>query len=361
MALFQDDAGRTEKPTPGRLSEARDRGQVALSRELTMGASLLLAILVLEQVGPWFTGSLADALRLGLQVERAPRWLDGGGIGGVLGTLRQFAGTVAPSFLFLAGISVLGIAVAGYAQIGLRWSPAALSWKPERLNPATNLQRLFSLDSVMRTAASAVKLALLALVLWLVLEDRWPLLATLHSYDDLQTSIGIVVETAFALFFWIALAVFLLAFVDVAWQRFSFTKNLMMTKQEVEDERKRTDGDPLIKSRQRTARLELMRQRMMEAVPKADVVITNPTHFAIALAYDRARHSAPEVVAKGADDVAARIREIAQAHGVPLMSDPPLARTLFRAVKVGQQIPERFYQAVATVLGHVWRLRQRSR
>jgi flagellar biosynthetic protein FlhB len=359
MALFRDDAGRTEKPTPGRLGEARDKGQVPLSRELTMAGSLLVAILALEQAGPWFAGSLAEAVRAGLGLQLAAR-IDQAGIGGILAVMQRFAVIVAPPALFLAGIAVLATAVAGYAQIGFKLTPAALALRPERLNPATNLARLLSLDSVVRTLASAVKLGVLALVLWLVLAQRWPALATLPRHEDLGQSIGVVVDTSFALFFWIALVVFLLAFADVAWQRFSYTKGLMMTKQEVEDERKRTDGDPLIKSRQRTARLELMRQRMMEAVPKADVVITNPTHYAVALAYDRARHQAPELVAKGADDVAARIRELAREHGVPLLSDPPLARTLFRAVKVGQQIPERFYQAVATVLGHVWRLRGRE-
>jgi flagellar biosynthesis protein FlhB len=137
------------------------------------------------------------------------------------------------------------------------------------------------------------------------------------------------------------------------------TRN-MMTKQEIEDERRRSEGDPTMKMRQRRARNELMRQRMMDAVPKADVIVTNPTHFSVALRYDRKRDAAPTVVAKGVDDMAMRIRELAREHGVPLMEDPPLARALFRAVKVGQTIPERFYQAVATVLSHVYRLKGRT-
>jgi flagellar biosynthetic protein FlhB len=134
----------------------------------------------------------------------------------------------------------------------------------------------------------------------------------------------------------------------------------MMTRQEVQDERKRAEGDPAIKMRQRSARIELLRSRMMTAVPKADVVVINPTHFSVALRYDRKRDSAPVVVAKGVDEVALQIRTLAKEHGVPLMEDPPLARALFRAVKVGQSIPEKFYQAVAAVLGHVYRLQGRT-
>ena len=133
----------------------------------------------------------------------------------------------------------------------------------------------------------------------------------------------------------------------------------MMSKQEVEDARKRSEGDPLMRSRLRQARAEMMRHRMMEAIPKADVVITNPTHFSVALRYDRKRHTAPELVAKGMNDVAMRIRELARENDVPLLEDPPLARALFRAVKVGQEIPARFYEAAATVLSHVYRLKDR--
>jgi flagellar biosynthetic protein FlhB len=153
--------------------------------------------------------------------------------------------------------------------------------------------------------------------------------------------------------------VLVLAIADVFYQRFDFTQRNMMTKQEVDDERKRSEGDPMVRSRLRQARAELMRHRMMEAVPKADVIITNPTHYSIALRYQRGKNTAPEVVAKGVDELAMRIRELAKEHDVPLLEDPPLARALYRAVKVGQEVPARFYEAVATVLSHVYRLKNR--
>jgi flagellar biosynthetic protein FlhB len=167
-------------------------------------------------------------------------------------------------------------------------------------------------------------------------------------------------DLTLTLLMWVGAVVTVLALIDFAWQRYSFTKRNMMTKQEVEDERRRSEGDPMVRMRQRRARNDLLRHRMMAAVPKADVVVTNPTHFSVALRYDRSRDAAPTVVAKGADEIALRIREIARENGVPLMEDPPLARALFRAVKIGQAIPENFYQAVATVLSHVYRLKGRT-
>ena len=147
---------------------------------------------------------------------------------------------------------------------------------------------------------------------------------------------------------------------DLAFQRYSFTKRNMMTKQEVEDERKRTEGDPHMKARQRGARNELLQQRMMADVPRADVILTNPTHYSVALRYDRSKDAAPTVVAKGVDDMAMQIRKVARESGVPLMEDPPLTRALYRAVKVGHSVPEKFYQAVATVLSHVYRINGRT-
>jgi flagellar biosynthetic protein FlhB len=214
-------------------------------------------------------------------------------------------------------------------------------------------------QALARTAFAAVKLAVLVAVVWAVVGDRVPFLLRLHEVP-LALASREVASLALALLIWVGAVVTAIAFADFAWQRYQFEKRNMMSRQEVEDERKRAEGDPAIKLRQRRARNELMRHRMMAEVPKADVVVTNPTHFAVALRYDRKRDAAPIVVAKGADEQALAIRALATEHGVPLMEDPPLARALYRAVKLGQTIPERFYQAVATVLGHVYRLRGRT-
>ena len=359
MALFRDDSGKTEQATPMRLNEARNRGQTGLSREFTMAGTLLVAVVLLRTAGPWLIGRLEQNMRLGFDVAGAARRLGDGEVNGAIQELLRHCWIVAPPFVLLLVCFVLGTAVFGYGQIGLRWSTQALGIKWERIDPMRNLNRLFSLASVARTALSALKLSVLALVPWLLLRARWRELANLHGIEDLPLSLGLIADLALTAFTWIAIVVLVLSLGDIAWQRFDFNKQLMMSKQEVEDERKRTDGDPMIKSRQRSLRMEMMRQRMMEAIPKADVVITNPTHFAVALKYDRTRHTAPEVVAKGLDDLALRIRELAAQHRVPIMEDPPLARGLYRAVKVGQQVPEKFYQAVAAVLSHIYRLRGR--
>jgi flagellar biosynthetic protein FlhB len=359
MALFSDDSGKTEKATPQRLGEARDKGQTPISRELTMAGSLLVAALALEAAGPWLIESFLDLLRLGMDVDQTRRRLASGAIGDVIALLRDAAAIALPAFAALLAIFLLATLVFGYAQIGLRISKQVLLVRLERLDPAKNLARVLHVSSLARALLSLLKLGALGSILWLVLHNRWRMLAGLHDVDSFAAAVAIIADLAFEILLWIAAIVLALSIGDVAWQRFQFHRSLMMTRQEVEDERKRTEGDPLIRSRLRSARLELMRQRMMDSVPKADVVITNPSHFSVALRYDRARNSAPEVVAKGADDLALRIRELAREHGVPLMEDAALARALYRAVKVGQEIPERFYRAVATVLSHVLRLKGR--
>ena len=358
MALFRDDAGRTEKPTPFRLSEARDKGHVPLSRELVMSGTLIVGVLTIEHLGGWLLEAFRTLLRQGLDVKQAADAAHGTQHE-LLQEVFTALLTVAAPFLVIGAICLLTITVFGYGQIGFRWAPQALGLRFERLNPVANLGRLLSLQSLARTVISLAKLVVLSGVLWLVLRSRWTHLATLHAYEDVGVSLGLVADMALAVLFWIAVTVLLISLGDVAWQRFDYQRSLMMTKQEVEDERKRAEGDPMIRTRLKQARWELMRQRMMAALPKADVVITNPTHFSVALRYDRSRHSAPEVVAKGADELALRIREVAKAAGVPLLEDPPLARALFRAVKVGQQVPPKFYTAVAAVLGTVYRLKGR--
>jgi len=358
MALFGDDQGRTEKPTPGRLAEARKRGDTHLSRELVTGAVLVVAALLLRSNGDWLIGALSAAMRHGLTVDLREHPIASGTVGGACREVLSCARLVGAPLLALLGLLALTVALVGYGQIGLRWSDDVLTPRIDRLNPAANWRRLFNLQAVVRTAFALVKLALLVGVTWLVVRDRWPQLCVLTD-QDFPIAAGVVADLALSVLLWVALLVFALALADVAWQRFDFQQRNMMTRQEVEDERRRSEGDPLVKSRLRQARAELMKHRMMEAVPKADVVITNPEHFAVALRYERKTNRAPEVVAKGTDETAARIRELAREHGVPLLEDPPLARALFRAVKVGQEIPARFYEAVATVLSHVYRLEHR--
>ncbi len=354
MGMFSDDAGKTEKATPGRLRQARDKGQTAVSKEFTMAGSLLIAVLAIQFLGFWLMDAFREVIRRGAGLN-----LDEASVAGLQGEILAVAKIVLPPFLTLLVIFALATAVFGYSQIGFKLSKEAFAFKPERLNPVSNLGKLFKFSSLMRAIMSFFKLSILAGVLYFVLRTRWADLASMYGHRNLPLSADLVADLALTIFLWIAIVVLALSVVDVVWQRFDFQKNMMMTKQEVQDERKRVDGDPLIKSRLRSARMEFMRHRMMESVPKADVVITNPSHYSVALRYERSKQSAPEVVAKGVEKMALRIREIATEHNVPLMEDPPLARALYRAVKVGAEIPPKFYKAVAVVLGHVFRLKDK--
>lgn len=355
MALFGDDQGKTEKPTPGRLNKVRDKGDTPLSRELVQGGVLLLAAQLFAWCGGWLIDSISEVMRRGLSLRA-------GDVAEVGGACREFAVAlriVGPPFGALLLAFVACTLLLGYGQIGVRISHEVLGLKLERLNPFTNWTKLFNVQSLVRTGFAVLKLAVIVGVLWLAVADRIPALLHLHE-QPLTRAAGEIASLALSLMFWVGAIVTTIAVGDLFWQRYSFEKRNMMTRQEVEDERKSADGDPAVKQRQKRARNELMRHRMMQDVPKADVVITNPTHFSVALRYDRKRDAAPVVVAKGVDEIALIIRTIARQHDVPLMEDPPLARALFRAVKVGQGIPEKFYHAVAAVLGHVYRLKNRT-
>jgi len=357
MAIFGDDQGKTEQPTPSRLAEVRNRGDSPMSKELVQGGVMMIAACTFEWYGSWLIDALQEVLRRGFDVSLKNRSLDQlpGACQEVLGAVML----VLPPFTMLVTTLVVATLVLGYGQIGVKWSREVLGFKLERLNPFTNWKKVFNVQALVRTGFALLKLGVIVSVLYYVLGDRWTVILHLHE-RPLASAAGEIGSLVLTLMFWIGSVMFAMSFADFAWQRVQFIQRNMMTKQEVEDERKRSEGDPTMKMRQRRARNELMRQRMMETVPKADVIVTNPTHFSVALRYDRTRDAAPTVVAKGVDEMALRIREIARENGVPLMEDPPLARALFRAVKVGQTIPERFYQAVATVLSHVYRIKGRT-
>lgn len=356
MGLLRDDDGKTEDPTPTRLAEVQKRGDTPLSKELVQGGVLVIAAIALRWCGGWLIETLGALLRSNLQVDPGRR-VDS--IGAACQSLAHAATTVALPLGLLFVLLVGATLLFGYGQIGVHWAGEAVGWKLERVNPFTNFRRVLNPQSLARTAFAALKLLVLLLVLWLALGHRWPELLMLHE-RGVPAGAHEIADLVLSLLLWVGVVVFVLALGDFAWQRWDFLQRNKMTKQEVEDERKRSEGDPTMKQRQRRARNELLKQRMLTAVPKADVIVVNPTHFSVALRYDRKRDAAPTVVAKGQDEVALQIREIARQHGVPLMSDPPLARALYRAVKVGQAIPEKFYQAVATVLSHVYRLKGRT-
>lgn len=348
---------RTERATAKRRQEARRRGQVALSREIpsTLLLFTLLGVLV-------FGGSAL--------LDRSTRLV--GGIYARLHTLRigrledasALLSELAGEVLALLAPVCLPLLVAGFLgnvfQIGVEFHAEALQPKWSKLNPLAGLKRIFSLRGAFELAKSLIKLALVgsvaAAVVW-GMRSEMPTLVRL----DLGSIRGFAFEGVTLILLFSGIAMTLLAALDTLYQRWQYEENLKMTKQEVKDERRQTEGDPAVKARIRSIQRQVAYRRMMAEVPRADVVVVNPTHLAVALRFDPAVMVAPKVVAKGADHVAERIRRIASEHGVPIVENPPLARSLFRLTDIGDTVPVELYRVVAEVLAYVYRLKGRSR
>lgn len=354
MAETPDDAEKTEAPTPRRLEQAVEEGRVATSRDVTSFLVLGLAALVCATAGNG--GVLGVPLRDWL----AGAHLQPGDAGALAHRLRA---TLEQAGLALAlpigGVAALAI-LAALAQHGVVWTPKALAVKASRLSPLSGLGRLLSAEALAELARALVKLAIVTAITFAVGRAMLsPMLGSTELHAAAFTRL--LLDLGGQLLLAIAAATAVLAALDFAWQRHSLMRQLRMSRQEVLDEHKHSEGDPVIKQRLRSLRMARARQRMMAEVPKATVVITNPTHFAVALRYDPTEAPVPVLVAKGADRVAARIRAVAEEHDVPLVENPPLARLLHASVELGRPIPPAHYQAVAEVIGYVLRLTQQAR
>lgn len=353
----QDQEQRTEEATPRRRDEARERGQVALSTELVAAVGLASGAGVLALAGAQLmhtaggeirraAGSLASLGTQELSVRQSAQILDAS----ISGVFKSLALVVVPTILIGA--------LTSYAQVGFKLTPKAIEADPEKLDPVKGAQRILSLRGLVRTALAASKIMLIvgaaAAVAWMHI-DVIARVGT-NEIGPMLAAIGVVVMRTISA----ALgAILLLAVLDVIYQRFQLERDLRMTRQEIKEEHRLTEGDPHVKARIRAVQREFAQRRMLSDVPKATVVVTNPTHYAVALRYERGdtpgRRAAPVVVAKGVDHLAQRIKELARAAGVRCHEDVPLARTLYARVKVGQEIPEELYAAVAAVLATVYR------
>ncbi len=343
---------KTEEPTPKRLSDARQEGQVAFSADVNTGGLLVIGFVVLAATGTWFAQSCAASLRytfvtaLGIELTDRSLWH---GMLGILMPLAVWAGLVCGLF-FLAG------ALLSVAQVGLSASLKPLMPKLTKINPVTGFGRLFGLRGLMRFVTNVLKLSLVVLVAWLVLSGDLMRL-TILSPDPghrLAADVWLLLILAVKL----SLIVAAIALGDLLYQRFQHRRDLMMTKQEVKEEMKQSEGDPLIKAKVRQIQRQMAQRRMMQEVPKADVVITNPTHVAVALKYDQLTMAAPVVLAKGYDTVAQRIKALAAEHGIPMVENVALARALAKDVPVGKAIPAKWYQSVAEVLAYLYKMKK---
>ena len=350
------DQERTEKATPKRRQEARKKGQVAQSREVSSALILMFALGALYFAGPYSYHALRNLVRELLQGIASAATIHPAGLHHLLGEIMgQFALVVTP---LMVAVFVAGLA-ANIAQVGFMVTGEALSPKFSKINPIQGLKRLFALRSLVELTKSLLKIMLVGGIAYLVVArevDQFPGMIQV----DVPVLFNYIGRLAFKVCLNVAIAMLLLAALDYGYQRWQFEKNMMMTKEEVKEEYKQLEGDPKIKARIRSIQMETARRRMMEAVPEATVVITNPTHFAVALQFVSGQMEAPKVVAKGAGLVAQRIKELAREHEVPVVEDKPLARSLYKTVDIDQAIPVELYQAVAEILAYVYRLKGRA-
>jgi flagellar biosynthesis protein FlhB len=347
MAGESQQEERTEAATPRRLQRAREEGQVPVSRELTTFAGLAAVTLVLVMMAPSLTHDLARRLSmfLGRAHDFAPASTAVFRLAGIA-WLRATAPFVLAAML--TGVLVV------LMQTRFLLSAKALRVDMSRISPKRGLGRLFGADSLIEAAKSLAKIIVLAAVLWRVLLADLPGLLQ-APFGDPNQILALVAGPVLHVMIVVLAAQAAIAVVDLFWVTLRHSRGLRMSRHDVLEEQKETEGDPRVKARLRQIRLYRARKRMLAAVPKATVVITNPTHYAVALTYDRAKHAAPRVVAKGVDSLAARIREVAGDNHVPVVSNPPLARALYR-VELDAEIPAEYYQAVAEIIAYVWRL-----
>ena len=354
MAENQED--RTEQPTPKRLEEARKKGQIPRSTELSAAAVILTVGAGLHFLGGYMGTRLNGLMSASLSLTREQSVDESL----MFGTMTTEAAHALIACAPILGLTLLAALVAPMLLGGWNLSFDALAPDFTRLNPASGLGRMFSVRSGVDLAKAFAKFILLALVAVLLLRQKTGELMGL-GLEPTRVAIAHAISLTGYSFLMLAGTLGLIAAVDVPWQLFQHHKQLRMTKQEVRDEMKESEGSPEIKGRIRMMQREISRRRMMQEVPKADVVIVNPTHFAVALKYDEKRMRAPVVVAKGADVIAARIREVATESLVPIFEAPPLARALFKSVEIGGEIPATLYVAVAQVLTYIYQLKTARR
>ena len=346
---------KTEAPTEKKRRESREEGQVAFSRELPSAALLAGILLTLIATSPLILNAFRE---MTTKIFREMSKADELSIGSLYDLSGEIFSTLLPAFAPFAAIIVLVGILASVLQVGVQITLKAIAPKFNKISPLTGLKRLFSTQSLADFLKSMAKLIIVGIVGYITYMDKITELNGLSVATPeaiLEYNFTVVAEVSGK----IVLALVAIAIFDYLYQRWHHEKQLMMTKQEVKEETKQTEGDPQLKARIRQIQREMSNARMMQEVPKADALIVNPTHFSVAILYDRDVMEAPEVTAKGTDHMALRMRTVARENSVPILERPELARDLYANVEIGETIPERFYKAIAEILAFVYRLRRR--
>ena len=353
LQLFAGD-DKTEEPTAKKRADAKKKGQVGRSTDMSAAFVLLMGFFIIKLLWESIYHSIAayttyvfSHLNQTVDTESVVRIF--------IGIIELLAQTALP---IMIAIMMMGLAVNMY-QVGLNFNTEAIGFKLDKLNPINGFGRIFSKRSLMELLKSLMKIAIIGFFLYDFLVDHLMEMPQ-FIYFDLTTSLAQISDIIFKMAFEVIGVIMVVGFIDYAYQKWQTTQDLKMSKQEVKDEMKQSEGDPQIKGKIKQKQRQMAMSRMMQEVPKADVIVTNPTHFAVALKYEKGM-VAPQIVAKGQDVVAQRIKEIARENRVPIVENKPLARALYAAADVGDIVPAELYQAVAEVLAYVYRLKNNRR
>jgi flagellar biosynthetic protein FlhB len=345
---------KTEKPTAKRIQDAREKGQVAKSSDFNSAVVLTTAAMAMMYAGPYSFSTIYALMRHTFeQILRSPvalRPLDDAGFNTFLsGTIQSVAWLLLPVLLALMTLGALGNLI----QVKPLFAPAAVHPKLDKINPIGGFKRLFSMRAIMETVKALVKMTIIGACGTIIIQKHWTALMGLGGVETAvawQTVLGVLDE----IMQWCCILFLLAGLLDWRYQAWELEKQLRMSRQDIKDERRNQDGDPMIKSRVRQMGIKMAKARQLASVPTADAVITNPTHYAIAIKYDPDVAPAPVVVAKGKDHFAQKIKEVAKAHGVPMVENKPLARALYPVVEAEAMIPPELFVAVAEVLAYIF-------
>ncbi|MGL5129979.1 MAG: flagellar biosynthesis protein FlhB [Aeromonas popoffii] len=352
--MADTDQERTEQPTGKRLQQAREKGQIARSKELGTASVLLAAVFGLLMIKESLAGAMVKILTIGFTLDRDQAF-DPNAMGVMLPTLlRELMYPLGLLFMLVAIAAFVGNTLMG----GMNFSSEAMLPKWSKLSPLSGLKRMFGVQSLVELIKSIAKVVFITLFAWWMLSSQFNHLLNL----SLEGYPGGIID-ALDLLLWMLIilccALIPIVAIDVPFQQWNHMRQLKMTKQEIKDEFKDSEGKPEVKGRIRRLQMEMAMRRMMGDVPKADVVITNPTHYSVALKYDTDKPgAAPKVVAKGTDEIAMKIREIAREYEIPIMPSPGLTRAIFHSTEIGHEIPEGLFAAVAQVLAYVYQLKK---
>lgn len=358
LQFFGEGGEKTEKATPKKLEDARKEGRVAKSQDLINGFMLFVMFIVLRIFGKMMADGFLGSFKkyYTKTAEMSMEVFD-----------VRAAVSLGNEIIIDIMIACLPVLIGGFliaflgniVQVGWKVTGKPLKPKLERINPIGGLKRMFSPDKAVELVKSILKVAAIAAVTYNEIKDRWKFILNLYDFDFLQ-AIANIFDIVLEIGIKISIIFVIIGLADFGYQKWKYLKDLRMSKQEVKDEMKQSEGDPLVKGQIRQKMREAARRRMMQDLPKADVVITNPTHFAVAIKYDKEKAEAPYVLAKGADYVAANIREAAKVHGIEIVENKPLARMLYYNVEIGDQIPPELYQLVAEVLAYVYSIKNKE-